>query len=233
MSDDSAAMFTPPRRRPRRRLPVLPAILLAITAIVLAGFGAKAWLDKEERVAYAQARAVGAVYFKALADDAEHYQATFDNLAFEPPHVGMDFAFNRSQLQRLRKRMDGYRALCDRREAEARAALQALKVRPGVKRRYLAEAGRTMADKRAQIERWLAAQDGVLTESSAMWDLLESHRGQWHIARWASLDTIGIDSSALFPAYARHAEALQRYEQSAGEARSLMAAPEMWVSAPP
>lgn len=233
MSDDSAAMFTPPRRKPRRRFPVLPAILVAITAVVVAGFGAKAWLDKNERVAHAQARAIGAAYFKNLASDAEHYQANFDNLAFEPPHVGMDFSFNREQLQRMRKRMASYRALCDQREAEARAALQALKVRPGVKRRYLAEAGRTMADKRAQIERWLTAQEGIMTESSAMWDLLESHRGQWHVARWAGLDTIGIDSSALFPAYARHAEALQRYERSEGEARSLMAAPEMWVSAPP
>lgn len=230
MSDSEPSMFPRERRPASRRFPTVPVLLGAIALIVVAGLGAKTLLDRNERQSYAQAQSIGQAYFSALAADAKRYQTDFDNLVLEDPHRGMDFAWNRQQLANMRAQMSRYRALTAQRGQTARAAIVALKVRPGVRSRYLVEVDKTLADKGAVLERRLANQEAMLTELSAMWDILAGHPGQWTTSAYGG---VAITNSAIFPGYAKHAQAYRRFQEDDEALGDLLLAPELWVSAPP
>ncbi len=230
MSDADPSMFPGERRRRRRPFPLVPAILGLITLLVVSGFAAKAFLDKDERLAYAQAQSIGQAYFSALASDAKRYQSDLDSVVLEDPHPGMDFAWNRQQLTRMRATTTRYRAQFVERGRIARAAIAALKVRAQVRNRYLADVDKTIADKTLLLDKRLANQQAALTELAAMWDVLAGHPGQWGAS---ASGAVAITNSALFPAYAQHFQAYGRLmdqDQALGE---TLLAPEMWVSPPP
>lgn len=229
MSDADAPMF-PRERRPRRKaFPVFPVLCGVLLLLIAGALLPKLLLDQNERQAYAQAQQIGQAYFSSLKSDSVGLDREMNDIGLQPPTAGMDFAWNRKQVDRLRAVVARYRALGAQHRKTARDAMAALKIRSGLRKRYLAEADRTLADKAALLEKRLSLQEAMLNAAQTQYDILARHPGTWRQTGFGVL----VGNNADFQALEQQTERLRQLSRDEAAVTASLLAPELWVSPPP
>lgn len=228
MTDGDTPMFPRERKPARKAFPVF-TVVCGLLLLALAGvFGPKLWLDRDERQAYAQAQVVGHAFLTSLKSDTDRFDDEYGDIGLQPPTRGMDFDWNRKQFDRLHALVERYRAVGAERRQKARDAMLALKIQGGLRRKYMAEIDRTLADKKALFEQRLNIIDSLITARRTQYDIL-SRRSGWRADYYGVI----VNNNADFQALERQSEIVRKLLRDKETVTHSLLADELWVSPPP